>query len=123
MYSYKLGSDQVEQLFSSVRTQKHDRNCDVFQLESRLSRATILDEILLKHSNWKQKPTRLGSSTVDRTNPSDWSADIKTRELSLLSCWDWGELRAKRALPIDFTFDFDKHSTILKAKGVLRGSH
>ena len=121
MYLYQLGSDQAEQLFSSVRTQNHDRNCDVFQLESRLSR--ILDEMLSKHSNWKQKPTRLGRSTVDHINPSDWSTDIKTRELSLLSCWDWGELRAKKALPTDLTLDFDKHLTILKPKGVLRGSH
>ena len=50
-----------------------------------------------------------------------WSADIKTRELSILSCWDWGELNAKKALPTDFTFDFDKHSTILKPKGYYVG--
>ena len=44
-----------------------------------------------------------------------------TQELSLLLCWDRGELRAKKALPTDFTFDFDKHSTILKAKGYYMG--
>ena len=33
LYLYQVGSDQLEQLFSSVRTQNHDRWCDIYQLE------------------------------------------------------------------------------------------
>ena len=117
LYLYQLGSDQVEQLFCSVRTQNHDRNCDVFQLESRLTRASILDEILTKHSDWKQKPTRLGQSAIDHTNRSHWSGDLQSREISLLTCWEWGKFRAKKALPTDFKFDFDEHLIILNPKG------
>ena len=59
LYLYQIGSDPVEHLFRSIRTQNHDRNCDILQLESRLSRAAVLDKIFMKHPDWKHKSNTL----------------------------------------------------------------
>ena len=66
-----MGSDQLEHLFSSVRIESHDRNCDVFQLESRLGRAAILEKVLNKNPSWRQNANRL-SGPVDHTSLIHW---------------------------------------------------
>ena len=91
LFVYQTGSDQIEQQFNCVRTQNHDRNCDAFQLENRLQRAAILDQVLNKNPDWKQKGTRL-SGPVDHTNPSDWTGDLTCENIDLSVCCEWGRL-------------------------------
>ena len=86
IYVYQMGSDQLEQLFSSVRTQSHDRNCDVFQLKSRLERATILEKVLNKNPSWRQNANRL-SGPVDHTSLIHWTGNRKCGDLILNVPW------------------------------------
>ena len=72
LYICQVGSDQFEQLYSSVRTQNHDSNCDTYQLENRL---TILDKMLTKNPQWKQRSKRL-SGPIDHTNPAHCTGNL-----------------------------------------------
>ena len=116
LYLYQVGSDQLEQIFSCVRTQNHDRGCDVYQLECQMKNAVLLEKILNKHPEWRQKSKRL-SGPVDHTNPSNWTGDLVCRDLLPAISWNWGKDQAKSSLPQDYEITVHEGSTALKPKG------
>ena len=119
-FIYQSGSDQVEQLFRSVRTQNHDRNCDMFQLESRLLRAAILEHILLKNPTWRQKCNRL-SGPVDHTSPAHWTGNQICDDLILSISWNWGKTNAVASLPSGYNINIGNDVTILQPNGYFIG--
>ena len=54
MFLYQLGTDQLERLFSLIRTITHARNCDSLEICHRLSHAGSIELILQKHPTWKR---------------------------------------------------------------------
>ena len=119
LHLFQLGSDSLEHLFRKVRTQNHDRNCDVYQLESRLRRAAILERYFMKHPDWKQKSVRL-TGTSDHTNPSHWKKNLTCKDLSLVTSWKWGKNKAKKMIE-DSDEDLCQGKTIMRPNGVYIG--
>ena len=59
---------------------------NIFQLESRLIRAAILDKIFIKYSAWKQNSVRLTVSS-DYTNPKHWKGNCELKDVSIRTAW------------------------------------
>lgn len=99
-YLYQLGSDRLEELFAEVRTQTHDRNCDVTQLADRLSISADMVEILDEYSEWDRGHRRRSFSgkDVDHVNPRYFTGDLVVGNVSLPMVWEAGRIRAETIL-------------------------
>lgn len=58
LYLYQLGTDQLEQLFSSVRTITHAKNCDLLELQDRLKMSSQIENVYAERPGWR-KTSRL----------------------------------------------------------------
>ena len=115
---HQLGSDRLEGAFSEVRTQSHDRNCDVVQLAQRLSAAADDALIYERYPDWYRGPRRLSwtGRGDDHVNPAYYIGDLVVRNIDLAATWNGGMMRAMEILDIEnIRFDFDM---ALSAPGV-----
>ncbi len=107
-----LGTDALEKLFGIVRTMvSTDTNCDILQLNERLTSAAMVSEIF-NHPDWSKGPRRLQitstveevkesrrvSQKVDHINPKSWVGDVGVRGVNMKTCWKNGRDRATKCL-------------------------
>lgn len=111
-YVYQLGDDRLEEMFAEVRTETHDRNCDMLSLTERLSGISDSLEIYSRHPDWKQAHRRMtysGSECVDHTNPTYYRGDLVAGHVRLDNAWCSGrsaalDILANHRLNLDFNF-------------------
>ncbi|TFY65982.1 hypothetical protein EVG20_g5104, partial [Dentipellis fragilis] len=116
---YQLGSDRLEEVFGEVRTQTHDRNCDITQLSDRLSTSVDCVDIFNHHPEWNRGHRRIsysGREGVDHVNPTYFRGDLVVQNVFLDGSWRSGMHDATDALqgtgpgpkfmPLDPGFDF-----------------
>ena len=96
VYLYQLGTDQLEGLFSIIRTLTHAHNCSLLELQQRFTAAYQIKNVHSDHPNW-QSEKRREASTDDHSSVSSWVGELSTENLSqstLKSIWNNGKLRA-----------------------------
>lgn len=109
VYLFQLGTDNVEQLFSIIRTITHSRNCDTKEFGQRASHACQLADVWARNDGWKKPSDRLGASgvggvekTEDHNNPTHWDKGLEgnasVNGVNLKSCWLVGRRDAVIAL-------------------------
>ncbi|KAK7006881.1 hypothetical protein R3P38DRAFT_3213632 [Favolaschia claudopus] len=108
-YLYQIGSDRLEELFSEVRTESHDSNCDSLQLSERLSTAADTLAIFAEHPEWHQGHVRRSWSgkEADHVNPTYFTGDQRVKTVVLTTVWQAGRSAADEFLRnhgIDFDF-------------------
>ena len=118
LYLYQVGSDQLEQLFSSVRTQNHDRGCDIYQLECRILESYWTNYSISTLNGVKDQKD---CGPVDHTNPSNWTGNLLCRNLISSISWDWGKSETLRNLPDNYNYSVIEEGTMLKPKGEFIG--
>ncbi|EKM60429.1 uncharacterized protein PHACADRAFT_132972, partial [Phanerochaete carnosa HHB-10118-sp] len=98
-FLFLLGSDRLEQLFAEVRTQCHDRNCDIKQLCSRLGIAVDMLMTLNRYPSWDRGHRRrsfLRNGGVDHVNPLRFKGDLVAGHVNLQRSWDEGRAGAEK---------------------------
>lgn len=110
-YLYQLGSDRLEELFSDIRSQSHDRNCDILELADRLSISAEDLQIYGQHPEWSRPSRRrtfTGSEIVDHANPAYFKADYTADNANIERAWARGRTDAEQMLGENHvTFNFD----------------
>ena len=104
MYLYQLGTDQVEKLFSVIRTITHARNCDSLELCQRLSHAECVELILEKNPTWKRMRSRRLGGQRDASSQREWTGDLDVGKCDIVSAWKLGELEAIKLLNLPHDF-------------------
>ena len=113
MFLYQLGTDQLEKLFSLVRTITHARNCDSLELTQRLAHAGSIELILQKHPTWKRIHSRRLVGSRDATSQREWSGKLDLESVNIASTWKLGEIEAVKILNLP-----NDYFEILKGTGV-----
>ena len=124
MYLYQLGTDQLEKLFSLIRTITHARKCDSLEIMQRLSHAGCIELILQKHPTWKRLHSRRLVGSHDATSEREWKGRLDLEEVNIVSTWKLGEIEAIKILnlPNDYFEDLkDSGVTMLRPKKRLVG--
>ena len=85
-----------------------------------MKRAVILDKLLNKHPECRQRSKRL-CGPVDHTNPSNWTGNLLCRNLISSISWDWGKSETLRNLPDNYNYSVIEEGTMLKPKGEFIG--
>jgi hypothetical protein len=75
LYIHLLGTDQLESLFSIVRTLTHARNVDCLELVDRLHAAHQVEEVYNRNDGWKAA-SRLVETTCDKSSIRSWIGNI-----------------------------------------------
>ena len=75
-----LGTDQLERLFSVIRTMTHAKNCDLLELLDRYQLASSIEKVFQKHPEWKSNDRLTIRETLDHSSPfspfsMDWFSD------------------------------------------------
>ncbi|KAH9844334.1 uncharacterized protein C8Q71DRAFT_698404, partial [Rhodofomes roseus] len=100
-YLYQIGSDRLEELFAEVRTQSHDRNCDMAQLAERLAISADIIQIYNRHPDWNRGQRRrsfTGREGVDHVNPRFYEGDMVVKNVCLETVWRSGLIAADKTL-------------------------
>ena len=121
MYLYQLGTDQLEKLFSLIRTITHARKCDSLEIMQRLSHAGCIELILQKHPTWKRLHSRRLVGSHDATSEREWKGRLDLEEVNIVSTWKLGEIEAIKILnlPNDYFENLkDSGVTMLRPKKV-----
>ena len=122
MYMYQLGTDQVENVFGTVRVITHSRNCDVLELSHRLQHGEEINQIIAKHPAWKRFHGKRLGSYHDTTSQSDWTGDLEVNNISFYQMWIFGRAKACELLNVDVsTFDARPGCSMLRPKKRLVG--
>ena len=113
LYLYQLGTDQLERLFSTVRTITHAQNCDSLELCQQLSHAESLEVIISKHLMWKRLHGKRLCGNKD-TSQREWTGDLNVDKCDVQKLWNMGQMEAVSVLNISVTYfaDFFKDSAI-----------
>ena len=98
MFLYQLGTDQLEKLFSLIRTITHARNCDSLEIIQRLSHAGCIELILQKHPTWKRIHSRRLVGSRDATSQREWTGKLDLEAVNIASTWKLGEIEAIKIL-------------------------
>ncbi|KAJ3924579.1 MAG: hypothetical protein NXY57DRAFT_870034, partial [Lentinula lateritia] len=97
------GTDRLEALFSSVRTQDHNRNFDALQLAQKLSVAAEIVATLLRNPDLDSGHRRLHLSSaigIDHLNPKSCLGHYRVGDVDLAKAWKAGA-DAANALLVD----------------------
>jgi hypothetical protein len=100
-YLTQTGTDRLENMFASIRTQTHDRNCDAKELCDRAGRAQEMESIFNANPQWDRGHKRLsltGAQGIDFINPVSWVGDVCVRNVNLGVAWANGCRNAERIL-------------------------
>lgn len=100
VHLYQMGSDECEVLFSIFRTITHDRNCDLMQLQERLSHSATMKQIFMKHKDMRTNVAKRLNirEGVDHTNTTNWIGDIRACSVDLQVSWKYGRTKAEAIL-------------------------
>jgi hypothetical protein len=63
LFLYQLGTDQLENLFSTVRTLSHSRNFNMLELVERLVLAQQIESVYERNEKWRQPKFKLKIAT------------------------------------------------------------
>ena len=107
MYLYQLGTDQLEKVFSIVRTITHARNCDIVELCQRLLHAEEISEIIAKYPELKRFHGKRLGSYHDASSQSDWTGNLEVEDVDYYQQWTFGRAKACELLDIDSTLQQD----------------
>ncbi|TEB22324.1 hypothetical protein FA13DRAFT_1695305 [Coprinellus micaceus] len=111
------GTDRLEGVFGTARTQDHGRNFDILQLAHKLSIGAEINAIYERHARLSMGHRRLkliNVSGIDHTNPVSWIGDVVLRNLRLRKEYAAGAEIARMLLevrfgePVDFSQIFSK---------------
>ncbi|KAI0068929.1 hypothetical protein BV25DRAFT_1844785 [Artomyces pyxidatus] len=115
-YLYQMGSDRLEEIFGEVRTQNHDRNCDILQLSDRLSTSVDNVDILNSYPRWNPGQRRIsytGAEGVDHVNPRYFTGNLIVKDVFTGSVWAKGRLDAEKVLKrYSVAFDFSESLSV-----------
>jgi len=67
LFLYQLGTDQLENEFSDIRTISHSLLCDYYELIQRYKISLSIGNIYAKHPDWR-KSSRLSTKTTDHSS-------------------------------------------------------
>lgn len=118
-YLYQLGSDRLEELFAEIRTQTHDRNCNIAQLAERLSIAVDIVKILNEYPWWDRGHRRrsfTGTEGTDHVNPLYYTGDMVVANVCLENVWSAGMHRATEMLK-EAGISFNFRASLQRAEG------
>ena len=104
LYLYQLGTDQVERLFSLVRTITHARNCDSLELCQRLSHAESLEVIISKRPTWKIMHGKRLCGNKDASSQREWKGNLEVDDCDVPMLWHMGRMEAVKTLNIPATY-------------------
>ena len=107
LYLYQLGTDQLERLFSTIRTITHARNCDSLELCQRLSHAETLEFIISKHPEWKRMHGKRLCGNKDSSSQREWTGELEVNNLDVQKLWNTGQAEAVNELKICVSFFTD----------------
>ena len=96
VYLYQLGTDQLESLFSIIRTITHAHNCSLLELSQRFTSAYQITSARSSHPNWQHEKRR-EALTYDHSSVNSWTGVLNTENLShnsLKSIWNNGKPKA-----------------------------
>ncbi|KAI0370301.1 hypothetical protein BV20DRAFT_944684, partial [Pilatotrama ljubarskyi] len=100
-YIIHNGTDRLERNFCNVRTQDHARNFDTLNLSQKLSVASLISSILMRHPNLDRGHRQIKMTSKegpDHTNPTSMRGDVRAGNVSLLWAWREGRQDAERIL-------------------------
>jgi hypothetical protein len=108
---YQLGTDQLENLFSVIRTITHSSTCDFLELNDRLKMAYQVEQVYNDRPDWRPN-NRLSTKTkittiLDHSSVHSWTGDLSTINLGLETIWEIGCENAKAILK-EFGFSDDE---------------
>lgn len=89
LYLYQLGTDELENLFSIIRTISHARNVVYLELIDRVSIGLKIDSIYERNPSLK-KDSRLSTFTHDHSSIRSWTGNLNTSEIVLSTVWRIG---------------------------------
>lgn len=95
------GTNQLETIFSDVRTQDHSRNFDVLQLSQKLSVAAAISATFERHPGLNRGHRKLAlkdAEGVDHINPRSWTGNVRVRDVELAAEWIKGQHNANALL-------------------------
>ena len=98
LHLYRLGTDQLEQMFGNIRTLTHSRNFYVVELIDRFKSASIIETVYIKNPHLQAKSRLNGVTTTDHSTKNDWTGDLYTDTADLYCCWNEGRLFYKNNL-------------------------
>ncbi|CAF0901874.1 unnamed protein product [Brachionus calyciflorus] len=105
LYLYQLGTDQLESLFSSVRTLTHSRNCDILELLDRLKISLQIEKVYSQNP-WRSD-CRLSfekiAPTLDHCSVNEWLGDLSLDNFEIKYIWNYGFDSAREIL-INFCY-------------------
>lgn len=78
VFLYQLGTDQLESLFSTVRTLTHASRCDFIELIERLQISDQIEKVFEEHPLWRKKSRLCSSFTNDYSSGSSWIGNLST---------------------------------------------
>jgi hypothetical protein len=94
LFIYQLGTDQLENLFSSIRTITHSQTCDSLELNDRLKMSYDIEDVYSRRPELRptNKLTNKSKSTytLDHSSIYSWSGDHSTINLDLFTIWSLG---------------------------------
>jgi hypothetical protein len=98
LYLYQLGTDELENLFSSIRTITHSQTCDYLELSERIKMAYDIEDVYTRRPELRPS-NRLTAkskqkSTLDHSSVLSWSSDLSTVNLDLETIWSLGAEKA-----------------------------
>jgi len=114
LYLFQLGTDQLENLFSTLRTINHSFTCDFLEMNERLKMAYDVENVYAKRPDLR--PTsRLTAqmkikSTLDHSSVHSWSGDLLTYNLDLETIWSYGR---DKALSLLKNYDYNDNEFIV----------
>ncbi len=74
LYLHLLGTDQLESLFSVIRTITHAKNVDFIELIDKINIANQIETIYLRNDDWKRQ-SRLVASSDDKSSVRSWNGN------------------------------------------------
>lgn len=89
-----LGTDQLESLFSIVRTVTHSNNCDFLELIDKLKAALQVENVYRKNPQFDRVSRLSVSQTLDHSSINDWNGEHDATKISLQQCWKYGKNKA-----------------------------
>ncbi len=93
VYLYQLGTDELERLFSTVRTITHAKNCDFLELTQRLDAAFQIESVYQNAPHLRGCKDRLATKARvvnDHSSVYDWNGELKVHNLQLQTLWKLG---------------------------------
>ncbi len=119
-----LGTDELELLFGSIRTQTHANVCDIVELLERLTIAIQIENVYNRHPNWRKASRISTTNTKDHSSWRSWTGELTTKDLNqamIKLLWTSGKHKATdylKNLGFDLSNIDNEKVTILNPFGV-----